>query len=326
MDDSGKWPARPGADVRRRSGNGAGDANAAEQAGCDVRHALGDQLAIRAVPPPGHAVGHRCGEQRFDRAEQGERKSVGQNGGDAVHRDWRQVRRGQGLRNPAETRADGFDRQAEQQRPDRGHADGDQESRPVRPPAPQAPDDRNGGKAHPDSREVERGRGLRDCAQFRDQRTGLFPGQGEAEQIMDLTCEDDQRDGRGEADRHRVGNVFDVRPKPQKSRCHQNESRQHRREQQSFDAVPLDAERHQHDESASRPADLEPAAAEQRDEEAAENRGVKAAVGCRPRSDRNCHRGALRVLTPTATRTNPDPTTSTSPFRSADRRVDRWAW
>ena len=43
-------------------------------ADADIGDALGDQLAIRAVPPPGHAVGDHGGEQRLDGAEQRERE------------------------------------------------------------------------------------------------------------------------------------------------------------------------------------------------------------------------------------------------------------
>ena len=54
------------------------------------------------------------------------------------------------------------------------------------------------------------------------------------------------------------------------------------REDQAVDAVLRDGRRHQHDERAGRPADLEAAAAERRDEEAADDRRVETAVGVTP--------------------------------------------
>ena len=59
---------------------------------------------------------------------------------------------------------------------------------------------------------------------------------------------------------------------------------------QPVDAVPLDRRRHEHDEGPGRPADLEPAAAEQRDEEPADDRGVETPVGRHAGGDRDRHR------------------------------------
>jgi hypothetical protein len=74
-------PVRPCPDIGGGARNRAGDTDAAEQGRADIGRALRHQFAIGAVAPPGHAVGHNGGEQRFDGAEQGE----GDRGGQHVH-------------------------------------------------------------------------------------------------------------------------------------------------------------------------------------------------------------------------------------------------
>ena len=76
-------PMRAGPHIGRGAGDGAGGADAAEQRGADVGEALRDQLAVGAVAPPGHAVGHHRRQQRFDRAEQREGDGVRQHRGNA---------------------------------------------------------------------------------------------------------------------------------------------------------------------------------------------------------------------------------------------------
>ena len=81
MQHAGDRAVRAGAHIGGGAGDGAGDADAAEQGGADVGDALRHQLAVGAVPAPGHAVGDHGREQRFDGAEQREGERVRQ------HRD-----------------------------------------------------------------------------------------------------------------------------------------------------------------------------------------------------------------------------------------------
>ena len=73
-------PARAGAHIGGGARDRAGDADAAEERRGDIGEALRHQLAVRAVPPSGHAVGDDGREQRFDRAEQREGEGIGQHG------------------------------------------------------------------------------------------------------------------------------------------------------------------------------------------------------------------------------------------------------
>jgi hypothetical protein len=56
MEYARQRPMRAGADVGRRARDQPGHADAAEQRRADIGDALRHQLAIRAVPPAGHAV------------------------------------------------------------------------------------------------------------------------------------------------------------------------------------------------------------------------------------------------------------------------------
>ena len=79
-------------------------------------------------------------------------------------------------------------------------------------------------------------------------------------------------------------------PEPQEPDREQDQPGHHRREDQPVHPVLLDRRRHQHDEGAGRPADLEAAAAKRRHEEAADDRRVKAPVRRDAGGDRDRHR------------------------------------
>ena len=80
MEHAGDGTARAGADVRRRAGDGTGDAHPAEGHRGDIGGALGDKLAVGAVLSPAHAVGNHCRQQALDGAEQGDGDSIGEHG------------------------------------------------------------------------------------------------------------------------------------------------------------------------------------------------------------------------------------------------------
>ena len=112
----------------------------------------------------------------------------------------------------------------------------------------------------------------------------------EAEEIVHLRHEDDDRDARGESDGHRKRNVFDVSAEPEKPGHHQQQAGDQRREHEAVIAVPVHGERDQRDEGGRRPADLEAAAAQKRDQESADDRRIEPAFRRDAGTDRNRHR------------------------------------
>ncbi len=113
---AGDRPARAGADIGRGAGDGAGDADAAEQRRGDVGRALRHQLAVGAMPAPGHAVGDHRREQALDAAEQREGEGGGQHlDRPSRRRDAGRCGDGKRARNAAEARADRLDRQCSSQ-------------------------------------------------------------------------------------------------------------------------------------------------------------------------------------------------------------------
>ena len=115
-------------------------------------------------------------------------------------------------------------------------------------------------------------------------------GERQAEEIVNLAGEDDDRDAGGEADGHRIGNEFDIGAEPQIAGRHQEHARHDGGEQHAVDAVALDGGGDEHDEGARRAADLKPAAAQERDQEAADDGGVEAAIRRDTRADGDRHR------------------------------------
>ena len=123
---------------------------------------------------------------------------------------------------------------------------------------------------------------------------GSLPVSVMPKQIPELAGEDDDGDAGGESHRHRIGNEFDVGAEPQKARGDQKHAGHRGGEDHAVDAVAFGGQRHQHDERAGGPADLKPAAAEQRDDEAADHGGIKPAIRRHARGDRDRHRQRQR--------------------------------
>ena len=67
----------------------------------------------------------------------------------------------------------------------------------------------------------------------------LLAGERQAEQFADLAGEDDDGDAGGEADRHRIGDEFDVGAEPEIADRQQEDAGHHRGEDQPVDAVAL---------------------------------------------------------------------------------------
>ena len=138
------------------------------------------------------------------------------------------------------------------------------------------------------------GQTLHSAGSFSNRRAGSAPAQRQAEQIVQLAGEDDDGDGRGEADRHRIGDELDVGAEPQEAGRSKDHARQEGREDQPVDAVAGDRRGDEHDEGAGRTADLEAAAAQQRDQEAADDGRVEPALRRDARGDGDRHRQRQR--------------------------------
>ena len=78
-------------------------------------------------------------------------------------------------------------------------------------------------------------------------------------------------------------------PSRRKPADHQEDAGHHGRQQHAVDAMTIDGRGHQHDEGAGRPADLEAAAAQRRNQEAADDGRVEPAFRRRARGDGDRH-------------------------------------
>src|SRR5881398_1669263 len=116
----------------------------------------------------------------------------------------------------------------------------------------------------------------------------------EAEEILHLAREDDERDAAGETDGHGEGDELD-----RTAQAHQAEQEQdHARHQggggQPVHAMLLDDRVHDDDECAGRTADLDARAAQRRDEEPGHDRGEQAPLGSDAARDRERDRERQR--------------------------------
>ena len=208
---AGHGAVRAGAHVGRRARDRARHADAAEQARGDVGDALGDELAVRAMPAARHAVGDDGRQQRLDGAEQRERDGARQHLAHLVPTDVGQRRQRQAARNAAEARADRHDIEpgappSRQRRPRRAINMPGQSGRQRFRPTMTAIVANDNAIVVPSN--VGRAR----------QSTGSLsissPGSGSAsvspKQILDLAREDDDGDPGRESDGHGIGNELDV--------------------------------------------------------------------------------------------------------------------
>ena len=111
---------RAGADVGRRARDCAGGRDAAEKRRDDIGNALRHELLVGIVAVVDLRVGHARGKQRLDGAEKGDRDGRGEQLAQRRQRDVGPGERGERLRNAAEARADGFHVELEQADHERG--------------------------------------------------------------------------------------------------------------------------------------------------------------------------------------------------------------
>ena len=235
-------------------------------ADADIGDALRHQLAIGAMTASGHAVGHHRRQQRFDRAEQREGDRVGQHGGRLRERERRQAP-ATAVRAECRRSACRWFRPAATAR----HVATAASTTAIRMPGQDGRQRRRPAMMAMLTIATATADGLTVCRPPRRAprvsariRPAPSPGSVIPNEIPELAGEDDDGDAGGEADRHRIGNELDVGAEPQEARGDQEHARHQRRQDHAVDAVTLDGRRHQHDEGAGGPADLEPAAAEQR--------------------------------------------------------------
>jgi Phosphate-selective porin O and P len=195
-----------------------------------VRGALRHQLAVRAVPPAGHAVGDHGREQALDRAEERERQRVRQDGDEPLHREGRQPGRRQAVRDAAEAAADRLHRQAEERARGGGCGDRDQHRRPVRPVPAHGEDHGHGDAGHGHGRGADGRQRVGERGELREERPRLLGGQGQPEQLLELAREDDDGDAGGEPHRHRVRDVLDEGAEPQEADREQEQPGEHGRD------------------------------------------------------------------------------------------------
>jgi hypothetical protein len=108
-----------GCSARDRTGRG----KPAEQRRGDVGQALADQFLIGIVTRSSHAVGNHRRQQRFDRAEHGDRKRRTDQLDHTRQRDFRKLQGRQAARDIAECTADGRHAVELKYRLQQGHAD-----------------------------------------------------------------------------------------------------------------------------------------------------------------------------------------------------------
>ena len=227
----------------------------------------------------------------LDRAEQREGHGVGQHGQRLLEAERRQGRHGQRARDAAEAAGDGLDRKARAASVDDGRDHGatsmpGQVGRSRLSPTMMP----SVSSATPMAAGLAVGSAAQSAISLGTIGPGSAPASAQAEELLELAGEDDDRDPGREAHRDRVGDELDVGAEPQEADHEQEDARHPGREQHPVDAVPLDGGGHEHDEGPGRAADLEPAAAQRRDQEAADDRRVEPAVRRGPGGDRDRHR------------------------------------
>ena len=195
----------------------------------------------------------------------------------------------QASRKLAEARAQRLHGQGAQKSEERREPRCNQKSGPMRPPAAKRDDDADGEKRHRHRSGVDARQRGAERLELGNDGAGLRAFEGEAEKLLDLAREDDERNAGGEAHRHRIGDVFDEDAEAQKADRDEDAAGKEGGEDQPVDPVLLHRRRDEHDESSGGATDLKTAAAERRDDEAADNRGVKPTIGRDARSDRDCH-------------------------------------
>ena len=192
--------------------------------------------------------------------------------------------------NAAKARADGFDRQLEQERGQRGSQHGHNRARECGwksrgRPAITATVLAASSVACRDQVGPAAARAF-----IRSQNSlGNFV-EMQSEEIFDLGAGDQNGDAVGEADDDRPRNELHRRAHAGRAQDDEHHARHHRAHEQAVDAVYGDDAGDHHDERAGRPADLRLRSAQRRDQEAGDDGAVDAGLRRQPGRDRERHR------------------------------------
>src|SRR6185436_3963826 len=110
------------------------------------------------------------------------------------------------------------------------------------------------------------------------------------EEILPLSGPDDDSDAGSEPGDHRIGNEFDDRTEARDSEQQQDHAGQQSSDLQTVDAVLSSDAGEDDDKGAGGTCYLQPATAEQRNDDTGDDRRVETLLGLRTRSDRKSHR------------------------------------
>lgn len=287
MDDARDGRHAPVLDVGRRACDGARRRNAAEKRRTEIGHALRDEFGVGVVALAGHAVRDDGGEERFYPREKGDRDGWGHHGTEGLVRTGRPVRHrdAHALGDLRETVADGLDdigcqtavmaEHGDQQRcdKDRDQRAGNLGGDPLPKDADENGTDAEGDIIRADGVDVVVVR-LDLLDEVRRHLLNVKP-----ENIFELACKNDQRDAGGEADRDRIGDVFDDRAKAERTHEDEHNTGHKGRDGQAVISVLLDDTIDDDDEGACGAADLDPASAEEGNKEAGNNSRDKSLLG-----------------------------------------------
>ena len=229
----------------------------------------------------------------FDRAQDRDGDGIREDGPHLGEVEGGERRRRQGPRQLAKATAHGGDIEMQEKRQRRGDRDRDQQPRPFRPQAPQTENDGDGEQRQRDRRRFDCPDMFGDGGDLGQQGCRLVRDV-EAQQILQLAGENDDRNSGREANDDRQRDVLDIGAEPQEADRDHHRAGHQRRQHQAVVAVPLDDIRDQDDEGAGRSADLKPAAAQGGDKEAADDRGVQSSVRRQSRADGDGHRERQR--------------------------------
>jgi len=251
-------------------------------------------------------VGHARAQQRFDRAQHGQRQRRKDELLGALPAEGRQLQVGQALRDAAELAADGLHRQVQHgggQRGQHQHDDGAghvrREAVGAMPPADVVQRHGVGLGPHHHQRQAGQpdgqcvgveGRGMLEQHADLREEIGRQLGDLQAEQVLQLRQPDQHRDAVGEADDDGHRDVAHQRAEAQQPHREQQHARQRSGDQQVGQPVALHDAVDDDDEGARRAADLHLRAAQRRDEEAGDDRGDDALLGLDAAGDGEGHR------------------------------------
>ena len=272
--------------VGHGAGNGAGGRHAPEKWGDKVGHALGHQLLVGVVAVANHAVGHAGAQQRFNRPEQSQGEGGHDQGLGAGPAELGPHPAGQVGGNATKAAANGLQWQAppggecrgQYQHHDgagqTGHATHPRRRRVDQAPSPRLPRQQHqharAGQAQCPGVEVPPvvAQGLQNAP-----KVGRHVGHVQAQKIFDLRQRHQHRNAIGETNHHGHGDEADQVAQLEQAHGKQQHARHRGGQDQVGHAMALHNAVDDDDEGARWPANLHPAAAQQRNQKAGNDGG-----------------------------------------------------